>query len=214
MWNVADGVKAEYRISLGGRTSLPALSQDRRTLAVTAGGGTYLLEAATGKVLGRLEGEPGFAPAFDAAGTRLVDLSADAKRLRAWDLATGKLTHDVALPQDVAPGTRARTAAGDTAFLNTGDLVDLASGMVVWEYRTDDERPRWGPEVAGRHAVLVSSGEKAKRVHSLAFFALPHPAAVQRAAAMRPLANAPAAAQATMASIDAAGDRGRARRHP
>ena len=107
MWNVADGVKAEYRLSLGGRTSVPALSPDRRTLAITAGGGTYLLEAATATVLGRLEGEPAFAPAFDAAGTRLVDVSADAKHLRAWDLATGKLTHDIALPQGVAPGTRA-----------------------------------------------------------------------------------------------------------
>ena len=80
--------------------------------------------------------------------------------------------------------------------------------MVVWEYRTDDERPRWGPEIAGRHAVLVSSGEKAKRVHSLAFFALPHPAALQRAAAMRPLANAPVVAQGVKASVDAQGIEG------
>jgi WD40 repeat protein len=149
LWSAA-GAKAIYELALstgdpqwgGGFTFSPT----RKYLAFGNGEGVTLLDPSTGAPVASLKGPraTGDHLAFSHDGARLAHFTyRPYPALRAYDLATGKLIGDCALPKETWSGPVAWAAPG--YVLVNGYLADLEKKIAVWRYALD----AFGPRVTG-----------------------------------------------------------------
>jgi hypothetical protein len=172
LWNI-DKAEAIWTVDFR-QHSMPALSPGRKQLAVAAGDGIAILDAATGNTLGRAQSDDGAGGTltFSPDGKRLGSLSA--RRVQVWDLTTGKLTHDVWFPKQMA-GKDLDFLGGNFVLVDNHFLVDLAKRIVLWEYDLPMTRGQRVGSLAGGKFWFVSGGQQAP--YSLSCCTLPDAAA-------------------------------------
>ena len=132
VWQVSKA-RAVYKMDVGHSV---ALSGNRKYLATALSEGLFFLDPLTGKTLGKLPCGPGplDAMAFSPDGRQLA--GASERRVVAWDLDKGELTHDVLMPDSMIH--RNVVWIGKGYLLLGGEWVfDLAKRAVVWRYRND-----------------------------------------------------------------------------
>jgi hypothetical protein len=131
LWNV-EKTEAVYMLSLG-MGGLPALSANRKQMAVMGQSGVAILDAATGETIAALPGEPEWNTtfAFHPDGTQLAGISGE--RLRIWDLKRKVVVNEVWLPKSL-PHDNVQWVGG--AYLLVGDsyLIDPLKLIVLWQY--------------------------------------------------------------------------------
>jgi WD40 repeat protein len=158
LWSIPD-CKAVY-MAEGACEGAPVLSPGRRYLAAYLGGTFRFLDPATGDLKGEVQppvsSSSGRAElkgaAFQPDGSGLVALVGSHQVVR-WDLGTGKVTADFAVPMTISPGPSSHHAVIEScgpnhALLDGRILVDLEKRAHVWSY--------FGPNVSaggpdGRH---------------------------------------------------------------
>ncbi len=172
LWNI-ENAEAIWTVDFR-QHSMPALSPGRKQLAVAASDGVAILDAATGNTLGRAQSEDGASGtlAFSPDGKRLGSLTA--RRVQVWDLTTGKLTHDVWFPKQMA-GKDLDFLGGNFVLVDNHFLVDLAKRIVLWEYDLPTARGQRVGALAGGKFWFVSGGQQAP--YSLSCCTLPDAAA-------------------------------------
>jgi hypothetical protein len=172
LWNI-DKVEAIWSLDFR-QHSMPALSPGRKQLAVADSDGVAILDAATGNTLGRAQSEDGGGGtlAFSPDGKRLGSVSA--RRVQVWDLTTGKLTHDVWFPKQMA-GKDLDFLGGNFVLVDNHFLVDLAKRVVLWEYDMPTTKGQRVGAMAGGKFWFVSGGQQAP--YSLSCSTLPDAAA-------------------------------------
>lgn len=133
-WQLPE-VKAVYTI-VADLASPLTVSDDRRTMIVSAGHRLRFLDTLTGNVLGQLPSDalPLADYRFSPDGRRLCAVSG--ARIWVWDLATPSVVLDAGLPL-VVSGTGVWV---DNNFVLVGGrhLVDAKTGVVVWDYTRGD----------------------------------------------------------------------------
>ena len=173
----------------GGFTGRPAVSADRRAVAVAVQDRLTLLSADDGAPLGVLPGtiSGGAALALRPDGKRLATVGSD---LTVWklDAPAPEPLVAVAVPNGVAPQASAAWVDDDFLLVGGRHLVDARTGLVVWAY--EPANPNAPQAVAGGRAVYpVTTGNAGRdRVVILAAADLPHPEARKAAGAIDPAA--------------------------
>ena len=177
VWEFAKA-KALYSISTW-QGAIPAISGTGKYLAVLTKAGVYVLESATGKPLAQFEGELGASPrlSFRPDGQQLACVSSGI--IQVWDVAFGKLVHDVYLPSQSMVESVSWPSDG-YLLLNGGSLVDLARRIVLCQYSGGS---RHGVTAGGQQFSVVKGANDAD---TLIHAALPHRAATQLAASLDP----------------------------
>jgi hypothetical protein len=182
LWNV-QGVKAVYEMTT--QRDGFALSPSRTQFAFTNGAGVTLIDVASGKVLASLKGAGhsffGGTLAFHSDGSKLALLvSQPYPRLQAFDLASGKMLADAALPKEAGAGGLWWT--DESHVLVAGLLFDVNLQSVIWKYVQDPFAPRFLGSPDHRFA-FVHGGFK--QPSALLPVALPHAQAKQAAGQMK-----------------------------
>ena len=189
LWELPRGAapRPVYAVNMGTFMGLPRLDATRTAFAVPSAAGITMLDVDDGRTLGflPLQGTSliGVDLAFRGDGRRLATL--DGRRLRVWDLETGKAVSDVLLQYD-APGSAVRWwGAGPGAELVSigGDdnVVDPTKGVIAWAYTLMGEKAT--RHSAGWTAAVGQPGVRGEPA-MLRFSELPHAEAVRRATSM------------------------------
>ncbi len=98
LWEISEAPRAVYSLAIEGGFARPALSANRRYLAVLVPDGILILESLSGKKVGHLalsEHAPFSRLAWRSDGRRLAMVSGG--RVRVWDLDSRELTRDFAI---------------------------------------------------------------------------------------------------------------------
>ncbi|MFN0053228.1 MAG: SHD1 domain-containing protein [Planctomycetales bacterium] len=134
IWDVPKArPKFKLELATGG---VPALSANRKYLAVPVQSGIYLINPLTGKTLGKLPGDPGTISAisFNPQGTQLAALSV--QRLQVWNLDKGDLYRDIYFSSGMH-ATELDWMSEGYLLLGGQNLVDLERRIVLWHYSHD-----------------------------------------------------------------------------
>lgn len=181
LWEVAAS-RAVYKFDLS-NSGVPALSANRKYLAAPVNNGMYILDALTGKTLGKLPGDPGSvtALAFRPDGRRLAALSA--QRMLVWDLDKGELYRDIYFPTALH-ATSMDWVADGYVLLAGEKLVDLERRIVLWQYQHDAGRgfARGYGEMGGAFWFALTSSDRKER--GLFKAVLPHDEALKMAGSL------------------------------
>jgi WD40 repeat protein len=187
LWN-ASGAKAVYEIALsagdpqwgGGFTFSP----NRKYLAYGNGQGVTLLDPTLGQPVAQLHGpkSSGDHLAFSFDGTRLAHFTyRPYPNLRTYDLNTGKLIGDAALPKETWTGPVVWAAPG--YVLVNGYLADLDKKIAVWRYFTGGIAPPIQGAPDGRVWAFVHG--QLNQPPAVVAFNLPHDDAKKVIASIR-----------------------------
>lgn len=136
VWSVPD-CKAVWTLKLDSYPqSRPALSPNRKHLAVATRGGVYLLDALTGDTLARCPSSAdNVGPlAFHPDGSKLAIVG---RNVLVWDLANaGTKLHEFALPmpRPMNIGGELRWCGADHLMAADTYLIDLKRMMCTWRY--------------------------------------------------------------------------------
>ncbi|MFI5380444.1 MAG: WD40 repeat domain-containing protein [Tepidisphaerales bacterium] len=179
-WEVP-ACKAAWTLKVAVGFDAPTVSPDRKCMAVNVNGSLIVLDAVKGAPVARLEaGRAAGQLAWHPDGTRLAMAG---EHVLVWNLTTGKLLYDFAMPKPTSPMPAGRFGlawCGDThLMLSESVLIDLELGMCVWTY-------------AGPYAPPLVFGQGDARYWnctetyggSLLALALPHDAAKKAIAAL------------------------------
>jgi hypothetical protein len=189
VWDI-DKAQAVYSLAID-QHSRPALSANRKQLAVLCSGIVGVLDAATGQTLMALTGAShaprkaaprrgavrfGARFAFRSDGCQLAVL--DSEVLQIWDLQKQTLLEETWLPQ--SPDL-VEWVDKDHLLVNGGDLIDIRKRIVLWHYEVPGQVKSVGNVVNGHLAFGYSQSEGGRNgLHAGVFFlALPHPEAAQ-----------------------------------
>jgi WD40 repeat protein len=118
-----------------------AMSPDGRLIAAPGRGGLLLLNAATGRLVRRLEGngDLGFFVNFSGDGSRVATVTFDKREALVWDVASGEL--------------RARLPLGES-----GEAIDFGSdGSTVYTAGSDSSLRHWDVDGDRRFIAQVAS---------------------------------------------------------
>lgn len=184
LWDVAKS-RAVYKFDLSA-SGVPALSANRKYLAAPVNNGMFVLDALTGKTLGKLSGgDPGMISAveFRPDGRRLAALSA--QRLLVWDLDKGELYRDIYFPTALN-ATHIDWVAGGYVLLGGDKLIDLERRIVLWQYQHDSGHgfSRGYGELGGSFWYALTSPDRKER--GLFRALLPHEEALKAANSLNP----------------------------
>ena len=148
LWKLPE-CQAVWAMETAGSFVSPALSADRKYLAVTAPGGVFVLDSRSGDAPGKYAWEKtgGGELAWHPGGAKLAAVADGA--VAVWDLAAGQQTANFTLPKGTLLQGMAYTGfawSGDRHLVLNGELLlDLELGAVVWHY----VKPHAPPEVVG-----------------------------------------------------------------
>jgi hypothetical protein len=199
-WDIGSA-KAVYTLPVDAH-ALPALSVNRRQLAVVCSGVVCVLDAATGQTLLALTGTSGGSKAASAqtrGGSRFgvrfafrpdgCQLAvAHTAGLQIWDLQKQALVQEIWLPQ--SPGRGAPEVVewvdNDHLLVNGADLIDIPKRIVLWHYEVAGQAKTLGNVVSGHLGFGYSEADRGRSGlrAGIFFLALPHPDAVQAAAGL------------------------------
>ena len=187
LWSVA-GPKAVYELGLAAGDPASgagiAFSPTRKQLAIANGEGVTLLDPATGASVGALKGvrATGDHIAFSHDGARLAHFTyRPYPALRAYDLATGTLIGDCALPKETWTGPVAWAAPG--YVLVNGYLADLEKKIAVWRYQDGAFAPRITGHADARLWAYVAG--QMSQPPALVAYTVPHDEAKKVIASIR-----------------------------
>jgi hypothetical protein len=176
--------RAVYKMDLAHGSGIPALSANRKYLAVSVNDGVYILDALTGDSLAKMPGDPGSVSAlsFRPDGTQLAGFSA--QRLSVWNLEKGDLYRDIYFSQALHA---TKIDWLDRGYLLVGgqNLIDLDRRIVLWRYQFEGMNagsPAFG-ESGGAFWYALTSQDRKER--GLFRARLPHEEALKTAASLR-----------------------------
>lgn len=183
LWDVRS-CQAIYSLP-GASGCLPALSPNRKQLAVMTAVGVCVFDPNTGETLARLPAataESGTTLGFRRDGRALAALSSE--RLRVWDLQRGEMTHEIWFPRSMGNDSVDWVDDGHV-LAGKSFLIDLERRIVLWQYQL----PSFGFSrpvalLNGTMAYALTEQAGFQRQAGLFFTPLPHPEARQTAASL------------------------------
>lgn len=164
VWNLRTA-KLFYRIDKMDSSHFPALSPNRRYMAIPRSGGAVVLDVVDGSPKGFIGLGTTLSPgvAFDSGGRR-VALTAD-NQLLIWDCVEGRATCEATLPAHLG-GKLLGWVAPDSLLTGLGRLI-----------RTDLEMTAWCYSISGSAEAMALPGGVllAKKIQSCEILSLPIP---------------------------------------
>lgn len=116
-------------------TSKPVLSPNGKQIAIGMGNAIYLVETETGKTLGKIETEKSISIlAFSQDGIFLAGLRPATGGIDIWDLGTGELIQQMAVPG--GSGSSLVWAGEKHLLVNGTELMDVELRATVWRYKS------------------------------------------------------------------------------
>jgi hypothetical protein len=180
LWNVADA-RAIYTLKAG-LAPHPALSANRKQMAVVADGRICILDPASGKTVAAFGEKRGLSGpmAFRPDGKQLAICSMD--ELEVWDLAAKRLAAEIWFPPNSrAWGEHLQWIDDQHVLLDGSTLFDLGRQIILWKFKPG----AWtgGCAIDGSLCCFYEPHRQAKA--ALGFLALPQPEAARVAESLK-----------------------------
>lgn len=215
VWSIP-ACKAVYRIQA---TAYPALSPNRKQIAIPQPDAILILDSATGAQLARLPlpRTTGFGSlAFHPDGHRLAARRRDLNELHVWDLKTGERIA-FGLPHADNGGAPAFRWVGEHYIMCGNSLVDIRTRTVLWSFSAMAAKPYGtpppnlaaAPDTLHWTAIDPRYGSIEDRRIQLVSTPVPPAEALRAAAAIKPddiLVIKPGARVAVAVNVTGAGD--------
>ena len=140
LWKLPE-CRAVWTATRKGAFNPPAISPDRKYLAMTLPDGLFVIESETGIAVAKLEAENARgSTVWHPDGTKLAKFG---NRVIVWDMVNHKRLHDFALPKGSPTGVLGLAWSGQQHLMCGGQfLLDLERGMVVWNYLPPEILPK------------------------------------------------------------------------
>lgn len=154
MWNIPT-VRAIWATPI---SRPPRLSAGRKYMVVPAASGMYVMEAASGKILGRLPGDGNISPAFAISDDAQRIAMYASGRLQVWDCKTGERYRDFSVP-GAAGNLALDWIDKDHLLVSRSHVVNVERRMTLWRYdgiHTD------GVTFGGKYWTVLGGGPNGK----------------------------------------------------